>query len=95
MYVRRLDAQWKDQKACEEVDLTVTTEQESRADDLASPGRTPGQMAATAFGLMVTHDAAAAAFADVVVFLRDGHLVGQLVHPTAELVFDQIRALEV
>ena len=45
--------------------------------------------------VMVTHDPGAASFADLVVFLRDGHVVGHLEHPTAELVFEQIRALEV
>ncbi len=45
--------------------------------------------------VMVTHDPAAAAHADVVVFLRDGRIVGELPDPTAELVFDRISALEV
>ncbi|MFA9563317.1 MAG: ABC transporter ATP-binding protein [Acidimicrobiales bacterium] len=45
--------------------------------------------------VMVTHDPAAAAHADLVVFLRDGNLIGELPDPTAELVFDQINALEV
>jgi putative ABC transport system ATP-binding protein len=45
--------------------------------------------------VMVTHDPAAAAHADLVVFLRDGKLIGELPDPTAELVFDQINALEV
>jgi putative ABC transport system ATP-binding protein len=45
--------------------------------------------------VMVTHDPAAAAHADLVVFLRDGKLIGELPEPTAELVFDQINALEV
>lgn len=44
--------------------------------------------------VMVTHDAMAASFADVVVFLRDGRLVGELREPTADLVMDQIRQLE-
>ena len=34
-------------------------------------------------------------FADVVVFLRDGKLVGRLESPTAEQVLDRIKALEV
>ena len=44
--------------------------------------------------VMVTHDPAAAAHADLVVFLRDGRINGELPDPTAELVFDQINALE-
>ena len=45
--------------------------------------------------VMVTHDPGAASYADLVVFLRDGSLVGHLENPTADLVLDQIRALEV
>lgn len=45
--------------------------------------------------VMVTHDAVGASFADVVLFLRDGRLVARLEEPTADLVLDQIRALEV
>ena len=44
--------------------------------------------------VMVTHDPKAASYADVVVFLRDGQLVGDLENPTAELVYSRIRALE-
>ncbi len=44
--------------------------------------------------VMVTHDPKAASYADVVVFLRDGQLVGRLENPTADEVHDQIRALE-
>jgi putative ABC transport system ATP-binding protein len=44
--------------------------------------------------VMVTHDPGAAAYADIVMFLRDGRLVGTLREPTADLVLDQIRALE-
>ena len=45
--------------------------------------------------VMVTHDPGAASYADRVVFLRDGQLIGELLEPTAERVFDQIKALEV
>jgi putative ABC transport system ATP-binding protein len=45
--------------------------------------------------VMVTHDPGAASYADVVVFLRDGKLVGRLEDPTADLVIDRIRELEV
>ncbi|NNF54653.1 MAG: ABC transporter ATP-binding protein [Acidimicrobiales bacterium] len=44
--------------------------------------------------VMVTHDPKAASYADVVVFLRDGQLVGRLENPTTDEVHDQIRALE-
>ncbi len=44
--------------------------------------------------VMVTHDPGAAAYADTVVFLRDGRIMGTLDAPTAELVFDRIRELE-
>jgi putative ABC transport system ATP-binding protein len=44
--------------------------------------------------VMVTHDPAAAAYADVVLFLRDGHFVGRLPEPTPDLVLDRIRELE-
>ena len=45
--------------------------------------------------VMVTHDPGAASYADRVVFLRDGRLIAELREPTAALVLDQIRALEV
>jgi putative ABC transport system ATP-binding protein len=43
---------------------------------------------------MVTHDPGAASFADVVVFLRDGQLVGRLESPTVEQIIDRITGLE-
>ena len=45
--------------------------------------------------VMVTHDPVAASYADRVVFLADGRLVGELHAPTAETVLDRIKALEV
>ena len=45
--------------------------------------------------VMVTHDPGAASYADVVVFLRDGKLVGELLSPTADQVIDRIKGLEV
>ena len=45
--------------------------------------------------VMVTHDPKAASYADRVVFLRDGKIVGEILNPTAEQVLDQIRALEI
>ncbi|MCU1672936.1 MAG: hypothetical protein JWN77_1049 [Frankiales bacterium] len=44
--------------------------------------------------VMVTHDPVAASYADRVVFLADGRLVGELRDPTAESVLDRIKALE-
>ena len=44
--------------------------------------------------VMVTHDPVAASYADRVVFMADGRLVGELLHPTAESVLDEIKMLE-
>jgi putative ABC transport system ATP-binding protein len=43
--------------------------------------------------VMVTHDPRAAAYADRVVFLADGRVVGELASPTAELVLAQMMKL--
>jgi putative ABC transport system ATP-binding protein len=43
--------------------------------------------------VMVTHDPLAAAYADRVVFLADGKLVGELRSPTADAVLEQIKQL--
>jgi putative ABC transport system ATP-binding protein len=43
--------------------------------------------------IMVTHDPHAAAYADRVVFLADGNLVGELEEPTADSVLEQMRTL--
>jgi putative ABC transport system ATP-binding protein len=43
--------------------------------------------------VMVTHDAYAAAYADRVVFLADGQVVGELSSPTADAVLEQIKKL--
>jgi putative ABC transport system ATP-binding protein len=43
--------------------------------------------------VMVTHDARGAAFADRVVFLADGKLVGELADPTADSVLEQMKRL--
>jgi putative ABC transport system ATP-binding protein len=50
----------------------------------------------TEFGqsiVMVTHDPRAASFADRVVFLADGTLVGELHEPTADTVLEQMKQL--
>jgi putative ABC transport system ATP-binding protein len=43
--------------------------------------------------VMVTHDARAAAYADRVVFLADGKLIGELSSPTADAVLEQMKRL--
>jgi putative ABC transport system ATP-binding protein len=43
--------------------------------------------------IMVTHDPIAASYADQVVFLADGQLVGQLAQPTTDRVLDAIKRL--
>lgn len=50
--------------------------------------RTDGQTV-----VMVTHDPVAASYADSVLFLADGHLVGQLDGPTAESVAERMAHL--
>jgi putative ABC transport system ATP-binding protein len=42
--------------------------------------------------VMVTHDPMAASHADRIVFLADGRLVDEMLQPTAERVFDRIKA---
>jgi putative ABC transport system ATP-binding protein len=44
--------------------------------------------------VMVTHDPVAAAYADRVLFLADGRLVGELTGPTAERIAQQMTRLE-
>jgi putative ABC transport system ATP-binding protein len=44
--------------------------------------------------VMVTHDPVAASYADRVVFLADGRLVGELVSPTAQAVAETMTRLE-
>lgn len=43
--------------------------------------------------VMVTHDPNAASYADRVVFLADGGIVGELTDPTAEAVLDRLKRL--
>jgi putative ABC transport system ATP-binding protein len=45
--------------------------------------------------VMVTHDPNAASYADRVVFLADGTVVGELRDPTAETVLDRLKSLDV
>lgn len=44
--------------------------------------------------VMVTHDPAAASWADRAVFLADGQIVGDLAEPTAETVLQEMRRLD-
>jgi putative ABC transport system ATP-binding protein len=44
--------------------------------------------------VMVTHDPRAASYADRVVFLADGRIVHELVHPTVASILDELKALE-
>jgi putative ABC transport system ATP-binding protein len=43
--------------------------------------------------VMVTHDASAAAYADRVLFLADGHIVDEMLNPTADTVLDYMKHL--
>jgi putative ABC transport system ATP-binding protein len=43
--------------------------------------------------VMVTHDPVAASYADAVVFLADGRVVGRLDAPSPQAVLDQLKAL--
>jgi putative ABC transport system ATP-binding protein len=43
--------------------------------------------------VMVTHDPTAAAYADRVVFLADGHIVSEMTEPTAARVLDLMKQL--
>jgi putative ABC transport system ATP-binding protein len=44
--------------------------------------------------VMVTHDAAAASYADRIIFLRDGNIVDEMRAPTPERVLDRLKSLE-
>jgi putative ABC transport system ATP-binding protein len=44
--------------------------------------------------VMVTHDPAAAAFSDRVIFLRDGQVVQEMPEPTAERVLDRMKNID-
>jgi putative ABC transport system ATP-binding protein len=42
---------------------------------------------------MVTHDPIAAGYSDRVVFLADGHIVDEILEPTADRVLDRMKSL--
>jgi putative ABC transport system ATP-binding protein len=44
--------------------------------------------------VMVTHDPRAAAYADLVLFLADGLIVGDLLEPSAERVLERMKRFE-
>ena len=44
--------------------------------------------------VMVTHDAVAASYADRVVFLADGRVVGDIAAPTSQRVLDFMKGLD-
>jgi putative ABC transport system ATP-binding protein len=44
--------------------------------------------------VMVTHDPAAASYADRVLFLADGRIVDELHEPTSELVLERMKGFE-
>jgi putative ABC transport system ATP-binding protein len=44
--------------------------------------------------VMVTHDAAAASYADRIVFLQDGRIVDEMLDPTTDRVLDRLKSLE-
>ena len=43
--------------------------------------------------VMVTHDPVAAGYADRVIFLADGQIIGEMNEPTSEAVFDYMKTL--
>jgi putative ABC transport system ATP-binding protein len=42
---------------------------------------------------MVTHDPVAASYADRIIFLVDGHVVNEMLEPTADRVLDLMKNL--
>ncbi|MFB7867635.1 MULTISPECIES: ABC transporter ATP-binding protein [unclassified Streptomyces] len=44
--------------------------------------------------VMVTHDPVAASYADRVIFLADGRIVDEMLHPTADGVLDRMKAFD-
>ena len=43
--------------------------------------------------VMVTHDPVAAAYADRIIFLADGHIVDEMTEPTADRVLDLMKSI--
>ncbi|OIJ93843.1 peptide ABC transporter ATP-binding protein [Streptomyces sp. MUSC 14] len=72
---------------------TGNLDSRSGAEVLGLLGRAVREMDRTV--VMVTHDPVAAAHADEVLFLADGHLVDRMAEPTADRVLDRMKAFEV
>ena len=43
---------------------------------------------------MVTHDPAAASYADRILFLADGRIVSEMLEPDADAVLDRMKSIE-
>jgi putative ABC transport system ATP-binding protein len=71
---------------------TGNLDSRSGAEVLSFLRRSVNEMAQTL--VMVTHDPNAASYADRVVFLADGHVVGDMYQPTAERVLEHMKHLE-
>jgi putative ABC transport system ATP-binding protein len=71
---------------------TGNLDSRSGADVLTFLRRSVDEMGQTL--VMVTHDATAASYADRVIFLADGRVVGDMYSPTAELVLERMKHLE-
>jgi len=68
---------------------TGNLDSRSGAEVLAFLRRSVREMGQTV--VMVTHDPVAAGYADLVIFLSDGRIAGQLAEPTAERVLERLR----
>jgi putative ABC transport system ATP-binding protein len=71
---------------------TGNLDRRSGADVLAFLRRSVRELGQTV--VMVTHDPSAAAYADRVLFLADGRVVGEMTDPTAELVLERMKILD-
>jgi putative ABC transport system ATP-binding protein len=71
---------------------TGNLDSRSSADVLGFLRRSVDEFAQTI--VMVTHEPSAAAYADRVLFLADGRIVGELLEPTAELVLERMLGAE-
>ncbi|MCE7011530.1 ABC transporter ATP-binding protein [Kibdelosporangium philippinense] len=71
---------------------TGALDSKSSADVLGFLRRSVDQLGQTV--VMVTHEPTAAAYADRVLFLADGRVVGELADPTADRVLDRMKDLE-
>ncbi|MEV0900238.1 ABC transporter ATP-binding protein [Actinoplanes sp. NPDC049802] len=71
---------------------TGNLDSKSGADVLALLRRSVDELGQTV--VMVTHDASAAAYADRVLFLADGHIVQEMSEPTAARVLERMKAFD-